>query len=225
MIWYRSLRKRLPLSSSMAISFLACHVGREPILPTDMVQWSIEGKLPYFSAFIEIEKNIGAPSSACPLSSSLMFRPSESVSSQKLESLAASIAQVIGLELPPVNFYGIASRYLEKLSLPEDKILPQAQLIQEWSMPPDLWLSLSEKRLPTRVCVMSILIVAIRILYNINGFGVWEKSLSEDECSSTSDRNVENSNEFDTKKLLQKLHARYDEIGHSYGKQSFQTNL
>lgn len=205
------------MSSSLAISFLACHVAREPILPTDMVQWSIEGKLPYFSAFMEIEKNIGAPSSACPLSSSLMFRPSESVSSQKLESLAASIAQVIGLELPPINFYRIASRYLEKLSLPEDRILPQALSIQEWSMPPDLWLSSSEKRLPTRVCAMSILIVAIRILYNINGFGVWEKSLCKDACSSTSDGNIENFDEFDAEKLLQKLHAAYDEIDHSYG--------
>ncbi|OWM89400.1 TATA box-binding protein-associated factor RNA polymerase I subunit B [Punica granatum] len=215
MIWYRSLRKRIPLSSSMAISFLACHVAREPILPSDMVQWSVEGKLPYFSAFTEIEKDIGPPSNACPLSSSLMFRPSESVSSQKLESLAASIGQLIGLEFPPVNFCAIASRYLDELSLPEERILAQARLIQEWSMPPDLWLSSSEKRLPTRVGVMSILIVAIRILYNINGFGEWEKSLSEGACSSSPDGNSENSDDFDAKKLLQKLHARYNEIGHT----------
>ncbi|KAK4786944.1 hypothetical protein SAY86_010777 [Trapa natans] len=216
MIWYRSLRQRLPLSSSLAISFLACHVAREAILPTDLVQWSIEGKLPYFYAFMEIEKNIGEPSSACPLSTSLMFRPSQSVSSQKLESLAASIAETIGLELPPVNFHRIASRYLRKLSLPEDQILPKALLLQEWSMPPDLWLSSSEWRLPTRVCVMCILIVAIRILYNINGFGVWEKSLCKGACTSISNGDNEDYNQFDAEKLLQKLHAIYDQIDLSY---------
>ncbi|KAL5759526.1 hypothetical protein ACOSP7_018049 [Xanthoceras sorbifolium] len=184
MIWYRLMRQKIPLSSSLAICFLACHVVREATLPTDIVKWSVEGKLPYFAAFVEIEKRFGQPSAACNISTSLMFRPSKAVPVQKLESLAASIAESIGLHLPPVNFYAIASRYLKDLSLPKAKILPHALKIHEWSMPPDLWLSSNELRLPTRVCVMSILIVAIRILYNINGFGAWEKSLSQ--CNSFS---------------------------------------
>lgn len=178
MIWYKLLRQKIPLSSALAISFLACHVVREAILPTDIVKWSIEGKIPYFAAFVEIEKWFGQTSVACSLSPSFMFRPSKSVPSQKLESFAASIAESIGLHLPPVNFYALASHYLKQLCLPVGKILPHALKIQEWSMPPDLWLSTNECRFPTRVCVMSILIVAIRILYNINGFGAWETSLS-----------------------------------------------
>ncbi|BFG15565.1 hypothetical protein CerSpe_018390 [Prunus speciosa] len=162
---------------------------REAVLPTDIVKWSVEGKLPYFSAFLEIEKDLGRPSRACPISSSLMFRPSESVPVQKLEALAASIAESIGLHLPPVNFFAIASRYLKKLSLPVGKVLPHACRIYEWSMPPDLWLSTNELRLPTRVFVMSILIVAVRVLYNIHGFGEWEKSLSRiPTLSSTSNQ-------------------------------------
>jgi len=184
MIWCRSLRKRIPLSCSLAVSFLACHIAREAILPTDIVKWSIEGKLPYFAAFVEIEKHIGRPSSACPISSNVMFKPSQALPFQKLESLAALLAQSIGLDLPPVNFYAIACRYLQKLCLPTEKILPHACRIYEWSMPPDLWLSTNELRLPSRVCVMSILIVAIRILYNIHGFGEWEKSLSSHGGSS-----------------------------------------
>ncbi|PON76829.1 TATA box-binding protein-associated factor RNA polymerase I subunit B [Parasponia andersonii] len=187
MIWFRSLKKKIPLSCSLAVSFLVCHLAREAVLTTDIVKWSLEGKLPYFAAFVEIEKRIGPPSRACPVSSSLMFRPLESVTAQKLESLSASIAESIGLALPPVNFYAVASRYLQKLSLPLGKILPYACRIYEWSMPPDLWLSANELRLPTRVCVMSILIVAIRILYNIHGFGMWEKSLSRGHASSTAD--------------------------------------
>ncbi|KAF3431460.1 hypothetical protein FNV43_RR26191 [Rhamnella rubrinervis] len=188
MIWFRSLRKRIPLSYSLAVSFLACHLAREAILPTDIVKWSLEGKLPYFAAFVEIENVIGQPSKACPISSSLMFRPLESITLQKLEAMAASIAESIGLDLPPVNFYAIASRYIKKLSLPVEKILSHACHIYEWSMPPDLWLSTNEQRLPTRVCVMSILIVAIRILYNIHGFGDWERRLSS-HCASSSTSN------------------------------------
>ncbi|XP_057484743.1 TATA box-binding protein-associated factor RNA polymerase I subunit B [Actinidia eriantha] len=185
MIWYRSLSKKIPLSHSLAISFLVCHLAREAVLPTDILKWSLEGKLPYFAAFVEIEKQIGPPSNTCPLSSSFMFKPSEAIPLRKLESQAASIAQAIGLELPPVNFYAIASRYLTKFSLPVGKILPCVCQIYEWSLPPELWLSANEYRLPTRVCVMSMVIVAIRILYNINGFGFWEKSLSSFAGSSS----------------------------------------
>lgn len=186
MIWFRALRKKIPLSYTLGVSFLVCHLAREAVLTTDIVKWSVEGKLPYFAAFVEIEKHIGQPPSACPISTSVMFRPNESVTAQKLESISASIADSVGLALPPVNFYAIASRYLRELSLPLEKIRPHACRIYEWSMPPDLWLSTNELRLPTRVCVMSILIVAIRILYNLNGFGVWEKSLSTHQTCSTS---------------------------------------
>ncbi|XP_027366571.1 TATA box-binding protein-associated factor RNA polymerase I subunit B [Abrus precatorius] len=240
MIWFRSLKKRIPLACTIAVSFLACHVAREAILPSNMMKWTREGKLPYFSAFVEIEKRMGHPSSACPISSSVMFRPQRAVQIQKLESFAASIAQFIGLELPPVNFYAIAYRYLQILSLPVEKILPYACRIYEWSMPPDLWLSLSSNyfRVPTHVCVMSILVVAIRILYNINGFGEWEKSLS---CTDGAKDNSEMGNAFashnepdlgkdsaedpvgsrkhelDSVGLLQHLQARYNEIADTYG--------
>ncbi|KAL2482397.1 TATA box-binding protein-associated factor RNA polymerase I subunit B [Forsythia ovata] len=178
MIWYKSLSSTIPLSYSLAISFLVCHVTREAILPTDILKWAIEGKLPYFAAFVEIKKQLGSHSKACPISVSRMFRPIHVVSPQKLESMAADIARKIQLELPPVNFYAIASRYCRQLSLPTSKILFVACHTCEWSMPPELYLSANEFRLPTRVCVMSILIVAIRILFDINGYGKWESSLS-----------------------------------------------
>ncbi|KAJ8764763.1 hypothetical protein K2173_009163 [Erythroxylum novogranatense] len=239
MVWFRELRKTIPLSCSLAISFLACHVVREAVLPTDLMRWSVEGKLPYFAAHVEIEKRFGQSSPACPISSSVMFRPSQAVLMQKLESMAASIAESIGLHLPPVNFYQIACRYLKKLSLPVEEILQQACRINDW--------------LPTRVGVMSILIVAIRILYNINGFGVWERSLFgksgfsskntgrfdpifNSELSADAERgpgsalhevddvgkgSSNNSlsfqmSELDTADLLQKLEARYYELVDTY---------
>ncbi|XP_054824791.1 TATA box-binding protein-associated factor RNA polymerase I subunit B [Prosopis cineraria] len=245
MIWYKSLRKSIPLACTAAITFLACHVAKEAVLPTDMMKWTLEGRLPYFSAFCEIEKRMGRPTGACPISSMVMFRPSRAVSLQKLESLAASIADSVGLDLPPVNFYSIALRYLQDLCLPVDQILPDAVKIYEWSMPPGLWLSTNELRLPTRVCVMSILIVAIRMLYNINGLGEWEKSLSHNgaalvkpssgikgERNGGMDTNFsfhddsEQSNkdpvqpqqpEWDAARLLYHLHTLYDGVADKYG--------
>lgn len=184
-LWHISLRRTIPLSHSLAINFLVCLLAREAILPTDILKWILEGKLPYFAAFVEIEKQLGPPSSACPISSSHMFRPKTTMSAQKLEALAGSIAQKIHLELPPVNFYGIASRFVGQLSIPVKRILQQACRIYEWSMPPELYISANILRLPTRVWVMSILIVAIRILYDLNGSGKWEKSLSSSRSSSS----------------------------------------
>ncbi|XP_060170016.1 TATA box-binding protein-associated factor RNA polymerase I subunit B-like [Lycium barbarum] len=228
-IWHKSLSSMIPLPCSLAISFLVCHVAREAILPTDILKWTLEGKLPYFSAFLEIEKQLGPRSRSCPISTSRMFRPIKTITLQKLESLAASIARKIGLELPSVNFHAIASRYLKHLSLPVEKILPQACQVYEWSMPPELYLSDNKLRLPSRVCVMSILIVTMRILYDLNG-GKWElissrfnnlASADEDDSAShgsdlhdsTSDMNKYN---YDALKLLKILEEKYNELSDTY---------
>ncbi|XLR09588.1 hypothetical protein S83_037526 [Arachis hypogaea] len=168
------------LYSCCFFSGMSCCKGIKPVLPSDLIKGTLEGKIPYISAFVEIERCLGRPSSACPISSGVMLMPQRVLMVLKLETFAASIAQFIGLELPPVNFFGIVHRYLQRLSLPSEKILPHVCRIYEWAMPLDLWLSLSEKHFkpPIHVCVMSVLIVAIRMLYNINHSGEWEKSLS-----------------------------------------------
>ncbi|KAL0290678.1 UNVERIFIED_CONTAM: TATA box-binding protein-associated factor RNA polymerase I subunit B [Sesamum calycinum] len=122
----------------------------EGVTPSDILKWTLEGKLPYFAAFGVIEKQLGSHSEACPIRASRMFRPIQAISSQKLEAMAADIAQKISLELPPVNFYAIAFRYCRQLSLPVREILPQACRICEWSMPSELYLSANEFRIPTR---------------------------------------------------------------------------
>ncbi|KAK1288633.1 TATA box-binding protein-associated factor RNA polymerase I subunit B [Acorus calamus] len=221
-IWLESLKKTVPLSTSLAVCFLACHVARGPVLATDFSKWVLEEKLPYLSLFIEFDKDryLGRPSKACPFSTSRMFRPKTGVGSWKLEATAGSIARRIGLRLPPVNFHGIARRYLERLPVPVEKVLAYACGIYEWSMPPDLWLSANECRLPTWVGVMSVIIVAIRILYKIHGQGIWEKSFA---CSSGLKKSKPASKveevdgndkecrlEFDTVELFHNLEALYE---------------
>uniref|UniRef100_A0A1J3FR22 TATA box-binding protein-associated factor RNA polymerase I subunit B n=1 Tax=Noccaea caerulescens TaxID=107243 RepID=A0A1J3FR22_NOCCA len=239
LIWASQLRKSLPLSSSLAISFLVCHIVRAPVLPTDIVRWVEGGSIPYRSCFLKIQEKMGARSAACPVEARIMFSIDEIVSAQSLESRAASVADIIGLVLPPVDFYGIASNYLKRLSVPEDKVLDLVRRIQRWSTPSDLYLSKNKRRLPTRVCVMSILIVAIRMLYNINGFGVWERSLErglvDDDCVSEAEADspihdeeieisetksvddaelsdVTEATEYDTEELLKNLETKYHEL-------------
>ncbi|XP_051149328.1 TATA box-binding protein-associated factor RNA polymerase I subunit B [Andrographis paniculata] len=190
-IWFRSLRNAIPLHCSLAISYLVCHVAREAILPSDILKWTLGGELPYVAAFSKIETQLGSPSNACPIHTSRMFRPNHTPSLQKLESMAANIANTIGLELSPVNFYAIALRYCRDLSLPVEDILPVSCKICEWSMPSELYLSANEQRIPTRAFVMSVLIVAIRILFDINGYGIWESSLCSSNCSPSPDNNEE----------------------------------
>jgi len=76
-IWLSQLTKSLPLSSSLALSFLACHKAGTPILPTDIVRWARQGKIPYLS--LKIREQMGERSAACPVSASVMFKPSQIV--------------------------------------------------------------------------------------------------------------------------------------------------
>ncbi|CAN8323413.1 unnamed protein product [Cochlearia groenlandica] len=227
LIWISHLKKSLPVSSSLAISFLVCHHAKTPVLPTDIVRWAQEGKVPYLSCYLKIQQQMGVRSGACPVEASVMFKPDHIVSAEMLESQAALIADVIGLHMSPVNFYGIVSNYLKQLSIPqEDKVFDQVRLLHNWLLPSDLYLSKNEGRLPSRVCVMSILVVAIRMLYNINGFGVWERSLgyvhdvvSDGQNSPIHDEEVDaelpdfgKATESDTEELLKNLATKYYEL-------------
>ena len=137
----------------------------------------MEGKLPYMAAFTEVDRHLGRSVKHCPLSARQLFRPVRVIGTWQLEAAAGFIARRIGLQLTSVNFYAIAQRYLNELSLPIERILPHACRIYEWALPAELWLSSNPLRVPTRVCVMAILIVALRVQYNINGQGVWEVSI------------------------------------------------
>ncbi|KAJ1703495.1 hypothetical protein LUZ63_003274 [Rhynchospora breviuscula] len=220
---YRTLRKSIPIYSTLAISLLSCHLAREPVLPTDIIDWVREAKLPYLSFFTEMDRYIGTAPAACPLKNRTMFRPILILGSWQLEAVAGKIAEKIGLHLPPVNFYAVARRWLEELSLPME-ILPRACRVYEWLLPTELWISANGVvGFPTRVVVMSVLIITLRMLYDINGYGTWEKRLNgvvdkqgplEEGCEMDSSM----SSEFDTRELLRVLEAVHKdiEVKHDY---------
>uniref|UniRef100_J3M659 Rrn7/TAF1B N-terminal cyclin domain-containing protein n=1 Tax=Oryza brachyantha TaxID=4533 RepID=J3M659_ORYBR len=231
-LFLRSLRTMLPVYSTLAVCFLACHIARETILPTDIYRWVMEAKLPYMAVFTEVDRLLGSSVNHCSLDSRQLFRPTRVIGAWQLEAAAGSIAERIGLLLPSVNFYSIAQRFLKVLSLPIEKILPHACRIYEWAMPAELWLSSNPARVPTRICVMAILIVSLRVLYGINGQGIWE-SIAQTETADGSDSegspphslkpdNSSNEHkEFDARELLCTLATSHDKIdvGHDYSKE------
>ncbi|KAM0904174.1 hypothetical protein ACQ4PT_018186 [Festuca glaucescens] len=229
-IFLRSLRMMLPVYSTLSVCFLACHVAREAILPTDIYRWAMEGKLPYVAAFTQVDKLLGTSLKHCPLNARQLFRPVRVIGAWQLEATAGSIARRIGLRLPSVNFYAIAQHYLSELSLPIERILPHACRIYEWAMPAELWLSSNPARVPTRVCVMAILILALRVQYSINGQGIWEEisEAGSNAGESHPDANLppsmkpdgSTSEKFGTRELLCALADAYDKIdvAHDYSK-------
>ncbi|XP_039838848.1 TATA box-binding protein-associated factor RNA polymerase I subunit B-like isoform X2 [Panicum virgatum] len=224
----RSLRMLLPVYSTLAVCFLACHIAREAILPTDIYKWAMEGKIPYLAVFTEVDRLLGSSRQLhdCPLDAGQLFRPVRVIGAWQLEASAGSIAQRVGLRLPSVNFYAISQRCLKDLSLPVDKILPQACRIYEWATPAELWLSSNPARVPTRVYVMAILVVTLRVLYNINSQGIWEiceegrnTGRSDPDANAPTFKKLDDSNseEFGMRELLCAIADAYEKIIVSHG--------
>ncbi|MCO5605189.1 hypothetical protein L7F22_059369 [Adiantum nelumboides] len=166
-IWLNALKERIPLAASLAIIYLACHIAGEAIISTDIVQWAVKGSLPYLSAFSEVEKK--RYGLAWPIEARLMFKPIDVVGARKLEFMAASIARRIGLRLPPVNFDAISRRLLKDLNLPVDRLSNFVHRVFEWYRPPGLYLSDEPSALPTRVYVMAMVMITLKVLYKIDG--------------------------------------------------------
>ncbi|KAJ3672814.1 hypothetical protein LUZ60_006188 [Juncus effusus] len=213
----RALRKTIPLYSTISISFLSCLIAREPILPTDITHWALNSQFPYLSVFLQLENNLSA---SCPLSSRALFRPVVLLSSWQLESASSEIAERIALQLPPVNFHGLSRRFLREVGLPEGEILPEASRVFEWLLPAEMWVSGNRYAIPTRVSVMAVLVISLRILYGVNGQGVWEMSLEKDlkrgnNENGNHEMEVDNNNMesgFCATDLLRILEASFEKI-------------
>lgn len=189
-LWLGALKERIPLSVPLALVYLACHIAREPILPTDIVNWALEGTLPYLAAFCQVEKKKAGLS--WPIEARLMFKPADVIGARKLEFMAASIAKRIGLQLPPVNFHAISCRLLKQLNLPVEKLSGYICRFYDWYTPSGLWLSDEVQALPSRVYVMAMVMVTLKVLYKVDGRWYWGKPMvgSGKGVGSPSDRKM-----------------------------------
>lgn len=181
-VWLRSLKARIPLRSSLAITYLVCHLAREPVLPTDIINWAFEGTLPYLSAYTEIEKRSNWGSQLQLFKASKIFKPQRMTNARVVEYLASLIADRISLELPPINFHSISRRFLKELDLPVERLAPYVFRLYEWFPSSGLWLTSQVSKFPTRVYVMAMLVVVFKILYKLDG----RHRLSSKDCEGVS---------------------------------------
>ncbi|CAM6102087.1 unnamed protein product [Calypogeia fissa] len=179
-VWLSALKQRIPLSMTLAVSFLSCYIAREPILAMDITKWAMDGQLPYLAAFVEISKsapphipNTVGEKQIFPMKPKLMFQPINVLGARFLENQAGFVAERVGLQLPPVNFHGICAIFLRNLGLPVEKLLPFTSRLYEWYAPAGLFLSTRRKArfsvLSTRVYVMAVLVITLKVLYNLDG--------------------------------------------------------
>jgi hypothetical protein len=84
----RSLRMLLPIYSTLAVCFLACHIAREAILPTGIYKWVMEGKIPFLAVCTEVDRLLGSSLQLqdCPLDARRLFRPVRVIGAWQLES-------------------------------------------------------------------------------------------------------------------------------------------
>jgi hypothetical protein len=94
-IFLRSLGMMLPAYSTLSICFLACHVSREAILPTNIYMWAMDGKLPFVAAFTQVDKLLGIP---LKQSARQLFRPVRVIAAWQLEAAAGSIARLTSIQ-------------------------------------------------------------------------------------------------------------------------------
>lgn len=206
-VWLRNLKARIPLRSTLAITFLVCHLAREPILPTDIINWAFEGALPYLSAHTSIGKRSTWGTQPTPASLKEMFKPLRMTNARMVEFLASLIAKRMGLQLPPVNFHMISKRFLQELDLSIERFAPYVCRLFEWFPISGLWLSSHTNSLPSRVYVMAMLVVMFKLLYKLDGSCNKKSSSSSDGNEPDVELDVLKENEcvWDSKEFVTKM--------------------
>ncbi|OAE21128.1 hypothetical protein AXG93_3661s1540 [Marchantia polymorpha subsp. ruderalis] len=175
-VWLSALKERIPLSITLAFCYLACYIARESVFPTDIRLWALKGKLPFLAAYLEVSKpsanhipNTVGGLQTFPIEPKTMFKPGNVVGARAVELLAGHIAERIGLQLSPVNYHALSARLLHAMKLPVEKLSVYTHRIYEWYCPAGLWLTSKESALPTRVYVMAMIIIVLKVLYKLDG--------------------------------------------------------
>eukprot|EP00897_Mesotaenium_endlicherianum_P006540 jgi/Mesen1/5914/ME000030S05188 len=153
---------------------LGCHWFRSCVLPTDILHLARQGAVPYFSAWALLPPPPPPPHKSAAdrlgLSNMALFKPSGLLSARFLEYGAALVASKLRLlPLPPVNTALISARFLRDLNLPAGKLLGPLLRFYEVLEPGDIVPAADLSALPTRVHVMAILVLLLKLMYGLDG--------------------------------------------------------
>lgn len=141
-----------------------------PAAYLDCVYHGISGHISLLSPpYLSLTRVISLIWQTFPIEPKTMFKPGNVVGARAVELLAGHIAERIGLQLSPVNYHALSARLLHAMKLPVEKLSVYTHRIYEWYCPAGLWLTSKESALPTRVYVMAMIIIVLKVLYKLDG--------------------------------------------------------
>ncbi|KAK9845891.1 hypothetical protein WJX81_005317 [Elliptochloris bilobata] len=118
-----SLHKALPLTSLLAMCFLACWHCRETVMPTDLLRWAASGELCYLN-MAEVVRPVREAAGEPVLPESIV-KPQGVPGLHAVMADAAHQAKALGLTLPGINAVALLRRFIMELSMPQ-ALLPVA---------------------------------------------------------------------------------------------------
>ena len=165
----RKLTKRLPLSMTLGILYLACARRRAALLPLDLAKMAEDGTIPYLNVRGMIRETYGEEifatlprddAFAIDAGRKHMPRP------DKIVAAAAYATEKIGVELPPINAAALLGRFVGALNLGDD-VLIAAQRVLTVYLSPHLRYGYG-KHTPEST-LMAYVVVALKFLYGLDG--------------------------------------------------------
>lgn len=168
------LRQSLPPHTTLAVTFLSCHVLREAVGPHDVLRWAAHGQLP----FLDLElatRGQRAAAMAGLLEPALAARlPS---SPAHLARDAVCVALAAGVALPPVNADALVLRHAAELALDGEVVCVALELLRLLLLGSPL-LELNgqegggragEAHVDAYVLLAAVLVLAIKSLHRLDG--------------------------------------------------------
>uniref|UniRef100_A0A7S3UA48 RRN7-type domain-containing protein n=1 Tax=Picocystis salinarum TaxID=88271 RepID=A0A7S3UA48_9CHLO len=173
------LRSKLNLEDLLSILYFACLWARKAVVGFDLLQWAVDGTLPFFSVGSVISPHVleKVPSWKSTMNANSV--PDMGVLDVGVEKLLLKTK----LEVLPLNASALIARFVKDLDLPKQLwdpcrrlclLLPKVALSY---CPSASQNSLKDYRLPPTAFLMATLIVVLKLVYGLDG-GTKAKAMS-----------------------------------------------
>ena len=163
------MTSRLPMYMTLGMVYVACARHREAILPCDLSRMAMEGTMPYLNANAIFKKAFGAEiTRELPSENAFQITTVRAPTPERIVATAAYVAAKIGVQLPPVNASGLLTRFVRELNL-HAGVRAAAHRTLSLYLSPALWYGAPECVGTPEAAVMATLVVALKMLYGLDG--------------------------------------------------------
>jgi len=163
------MTSRLPMYATLGMVYVACARHREAILPCDLSRMAMEGTIPYLNANAIFKNRFGAEiTRELPSENAFQITMVRAPTPERIVATAAYVAAKIGVQLPPVNASGLLTRFVRELNL-HAGVQAAAHRTLSLYLSPALWYGAPECVGTPESAVMATLVVALKMLYGLDG--------------------------------------------------------